>query len=545
VTHAIGRASPTAREFPLTRPSSAPSPRPEDRPSRRRLFHPLVAVLAVQACLSMSLIWSNSAFNDEGDYLWVGRLLLDHWLHGTSWPSSYAQNILSGSPLLYPPLGAMASSLGGLTGARILSLVFMLAATVLLWLVCNRLFGATSATCAAALWAMSEPAIKLGAFATYDAMSVFLMALSAWLAVQACFRRHRGELVAASAIALALSGASAYSGLLMLPAVMIFAFLLWRATMRTGQAVWCAGWFTGVSAVLFAALITIGKSWPGLMYTVIDRKVGGVSATPFHVLHDTWSYSGLVIIVACIGAVIATVATDTRRRTVVIYLAATAFLVPLAQGHDQTIVSLDKHLAYGIWLSAIAAGYACGQLIQLVSVSRRQLALVVCCLVALAYPAIIGYDAAQHDFKSWGNAKEFIAALKPVVAHSNGYIYVPNSQMFVASYYLPEGNDWQRWQASPGLPYPRGLATVNFGTVVIFYYATSVPVPPMTQPALGSRAGSGIPGLLLRSRPVDASLQGLTAALEQDPSYQLAAVGTEVSDTGNLVYAIWHRRPGT
>ena len=72
----------------------------------------------------------------------------------------------SGSPVIYPPLGALADSIGGLAGARILSLVFMLGATVLLYLTVSRLFGRTAAVVAAALWALSEPAIRL-AFATY------------------------------------------------------------------------------------------------------------------------------------------------------------------------------------------------------------------------------------------------------------------------------------------------------------------------------------------------------------------------------------------
>ena len=39
----------------------------------------------------------------------------------------------SGAPVIYPPLAALADSVGGLAGARLLSLVFMLGATALLW----------------------------------------------------------------------------------------------------------------------------------------------------------------------------------------------------------------------------------------------------------------------------------------------------------------------------------------------------------------------------------------------------------------------------
>ena len=94
-------------------------------------------------------------------------------------------SVLPGSPLIYPPLGALADSVGGLAGARILSLAFMLGATILLYLTASRLHrppGALSPP--TALWALSEPALRL-AFATFDPLSVFLTALSAWLIVLA------------------------------------------------------------------------------------------------------------------------------------------------------------------------------------------------------------------------------------------------------------------------------------------------------------------------------------------------------------------------
>src|SRR5258708_6628896 len=82
-----------------------------------------------------------------------------------------------------PAIGPMADSLGGLAGPGSLSIAFLAAATVLRYSAARRLLGRTEALIAAALWALSEPIIRL-AFATYDPMSVFLAALAAWLAVQ-------------------------------------------------------------------------------------------------------------------------------------------------------------------------------------------------------------------------------------------------------------------------------------------------------------------------------------------------------------------------
>src|SRR5215475_4705301 len=99
----------------------------------------LLAVLAVQAVLSLRLVRADTAFKDEATYLWAGHLQWAHWLHAVPVPPFAAY--FSGAPVIYPPMGALADSVGGLTGARVLSLVFMLTATALLWRTAGRLFG--------------------------------------------------------------------------------------------------------------------------------------------------------------------------------------------------------------------------------------------------------------------------------------------------------------------------------------------------------------------------------------------------------------------
>src|SRR2546423_3697458 len=90
---------------------------------------PLIAILTVQATLSLRLTWSNTAFQDEGLYLRAGHLEWARWLHQAPIPDF--PSYFSGAPVIYPPLGAVADSLGGLAAARGLSLGFMLAVTSL------------------------------------------------------------------------------------------------------------------------------------------------------------------------------------------------------------------------------------------------------------------------------------------------------------------------------------------------------------------------------------------------------------------------------
>ena len=142
---------------------------------------PLLAVLAVQAALSASLVRARTAFGDEALYLSAGHLEWSHWLHGA--PIPVYQTWFSGAPVIYPPIEAIADSLGGLAAARLLSLVFMLGVTSFVWGAATRLLDDQRVSFfAAALFAALAPTLHLGSFATYDAPALLLLAMATWCA---------------------------------------------------------------------------------------------------------------------------------------------------------------------------------------------------------------------------------------------------------------------------------------------------------------------------------------------------------------------------
>ena len=120
----------------------------------------------------------------------------------------------------------------------------------------------------------------------------------------------------------------------------------------------------------------------------------------------------------------------------------------LAHLHDQTSWSIDKRLAYGIWFAAIAAGYAAASSSDGFP-DTGQLA-AVCCVVALIYPAAIGWQSAWERYHAWPNAKAFISDLKPIEARSQGHIYLPAMSPISLSI-TPRGGDWMRWSAALSL----------------------------------------------------------------------------------------------
>jgi Dolichyl-phosphate-mannose-protein mannosyltransferase len=536
---------------------AAPSASPRRRLRWRVLLHPLTVICAVQAACSLSLVWSNTAFTDEADYLRLGHLILASWLHGKSWPATFGEKILSGSPFIYPPIGAMADSLGGLAAARILSLAFLVAATVLLYSAARRLLGPTEAAIAAALWALSEPVIRL-AFATYDPMSVFLVALAAWLAVQAGYRSRPVALGAACAAALALSTATAYSGLVIDPIVVAFAFLVWLPRHGIRRACYSTAWLAGAWLVFFTLLITVSRSWSGIVFTVLNRQVDDFQSARV-ILIDVLAYSGLIIVAALAAAVIAVRAENGQRRALLVLLSGTALLVPAAQFYVRTGWALDKHLAYGIWFAAIAAGYGCRMTVRWLSASLRDRRGVVA-LVGVAALLVAGAadrQLASVTFRAWQNSSAFIAAFRPVAARSDGLIFA-SAQKRVAEYYTPEGNEWWRWKITDlpldpaGVPradwysyYLARLRSGQYGVIALFYDRPASLTLPGSGPSPISRA-SLISAQLLGLAPLKSSEPGvtvLTRVLAHDREYRLMAVGPYDSLPEAGVFAIWQRRP--
>ena len=123
----------------------------------------------------------------------------------------------------------------------------MLAATILLGSITAQLFGRRAAFFVSALFALLGTTLQLGVFATYDAMSVFLVALAAWCVIRPGARGPATGWMLAGAGVLALSNATAYTTLLFDPLIAVLALLT-------------SPW---TSWGLLAARRGPGPSWPG------------------------------------------------------------------------------------------------------------------------------------------------------------------------------------------------------------------------------------------------------------------------------------------
>jgi putative flippase GtrA/GT2 family glycosyltransferase len=533
-------AEPVPRQMPIT-----DMPDQQTGPSISSVWLravPLFAICCGLVALSLTLIWSNTAFTDEASYLWVGRLVIDHWLHGASWPASYGDRILPGSPILYPPLGAIADDLGGLAGARILGLAFMLGATILLYFTSARLVGRASAIFAATLWVLAEPVIRLS-FATPDPLAVFLTALSAWLIVEAGQRRYHGELVAAAALALAFANAASYSSTVIDPVLFAFAFFAWRPHLRQRQAAYSAAWLAGGWVVFLAGLLTISRSWIGFGSMAFAHGASNHQSIML-VFTDIWNYSGLLVVLSLIGVAIAYSSPGIGQTALVAVLGCAALVVPAVQILSQTAQLIDTRLAYGLWFSAIAIGLGCTKVIRSLPSAGSSLTAAICA-VAIGYLGFSSWHSAWDVFRGWPNSKSFIAALAPFEANGNGLMFVAGAE-HVAEYYTKQGNDWRRW-STVDLPldprnrptaayYLRRLRAANYGLIALFYSGS------LTKASLVTNVlTSASPGQALSSAegPNQPGLVALTEALVQDHAYRLVETGPYNSANDQGTYAIW------
>jgi Dolichyl-phosphate-mannose-protein mannosyltransferase len=497
---------------------------------------PLIAVLAVQAGLSLRLVRADTAFQDEAAYLWAGHLQWAHWLHGAPVPpfSSY----FSGSPTIYPPIAALADAIGNLTAARILSLVFMLGATALLWGATDRLFGHRAAFFAAALFAALGPTLHLGAFATYDAMAVFLVALAAWCVIRAGNSGDQVGRMAAAGVALALANATAYSSALFDPIVALVALL--TAFPKPGgktAARRIAILLVVVVTLLLIGLLIGGSSYlHGIDITTLERASGAASVPS--VLADAWAWTGFVLVLAVGGVIAGVVGRQGRPRTwLLAVLTIAAILGPLEQANLHTAASLNKHVGLGAWFAAIAAGYAVDRFVASAAAGRTRLLTSGACVLALVFPLSLGISQSWAFSTSWPNATSFIAIFRPLADGSTGRLLVEDPS--IAEYYLRSGSQWQRWSSTRNIVKPSGASSGGpsksagvvgagnagtFGLYIEMHYFSIVALNNADTSALDLR--------------IDADLRRWHYHVIQVVPY-----GIEVPPIGKGTYVIWQYQP--
>jgi hypothetical protein len=165
------------------RPAVSPARRAAEPSQARHLLRILSssafllgAICTAFAVISLRVTANTNPFQDEGLYLYMGHRMIDHIVSGVNvfeHPGSY----FSGAPGLYPVVGAIADSVAGVQGARLVSLFFICITIVATYGIGNELFGEVSGPLGAGAFALCGSVIFISRMATLDAMALCLMTL--------------------------------------------------------------------------------------------------------------------------------------------------------------------------------------------------------------------------------------------------------------------------------------------------------------------------------------------------------------------------------
>lgn len=348
---------------------------PTVAPARIGLLYwlPLAVILVAQALLSARLISGGYASGDEGRYIYAGHQLIYELWHGGGSP--YYETFFSGAPVIYPVLAALADSAGGLVAACLMSTVFMVIATIMLFLVARDLFGYWSGILAAGLFAGLGLTQDLGALATYDAPSLMLISIAAYCAVRAGGARAeprdepRGESQSEPTrwllmipVILFLANATKYMTLIFDPVVIGLAALQLSGWKAMGKRIIALGLATLTLDSLFLFLAG-GAYLHGLLFSTLARKSGSSAvfaavkvANPV-IIADTWTWMGPIIAVALLALAVAVLARTDAKTIATIALLIAAGLIVTAEGlHLHTVESMRKHDDFSAWFACAATG---------------------------------------------------------------------------------------------------------------------------------------------------------------------------------------------
>jgi 4-amino-4-deoxy-L-arabinose transferase-like glycosyltransferase len=421
---------------------------------------PLVFIVGLQVALTYRLIHTDTAFADEALYLWAGHIEIANLLHGTPIPPF--PTYFSGAPVIYPLLGAIADSIGGLAGARLLSLCFMVGVTLFLWSVTRQLFDRQAAFFGSAIFAVLGPTQHLGAFATYDAMSLFFLSLAAWIVIRAGTREDGWTWMILAALALTIANATKYASTIFDPVVIMLAVTAVRSRhdkrQTIGRAVVIMAYMI-TAYIILIVIATIGNKYylTGITVTTLARVTG--TTPPAVVLREAWRWTEILGVAAAIGLLLILRARNSwNDKFLALILAGAGLLAPVEQARIHTDTSLIKHTDFGAWFASILAGYAISRILSWFRFGTLRILLAGAAALLLSVPAYIGAVQAT-SFYSWPNATQLIKTIRPLVETTHGPILFQNPQ--ILEYYLGTGIQWEQISGIYGVRLAAGKVVGN------------------------------------------------------------------------------------
>ena len=427
-------------------------------------FWPLILVLGLQAAISLMTL-HNTAFQDEGLYLYAGRQIIHYWMGGPVPLDRYAF-YFSGYPDVYPVIGGALDMLGGLELARLFSLFCMMGVNNIVYYSTQKFFQRPAAIFASAAYGSLGTVLYVGRLATFDSLCLFLIALAAAIAYSVSISRHPWLALMIGPV-LVLSVLAKYAAMLFaLPVLGILVFCSfafqgwWRMLLRLVLAL--------ISLVI--CILVVYHFIDHLAFHAIQgsttNRVALIPKPRLEMFMHVMQMCGIIYAAALVG--VALVFLHYKRfRLIALLLFGSSWLVPAYHIYEQETVSIDKHLAFGIFFAMPLAGctlaWLSGYLQKALSHSPGRYWLAGLSVVLLIY--ILGGQQSQTIYASWANTSDLRYALHTQLRDSSGRILAEDIE--VARYDAEDIT--QAWQ---------------WNGVYYFYYVTATHQQLLGNPAL-------------------------------------------------------------
>jgi hypothetical protein len=392
----------------------------------------LWSILAAQATLTLPWMWRTAAYTDEALYLNAAHAGWSRLL--SSAPT------FPGCPVLYPPIVGALDSVGGLYAARILSLIFMLASTALIYLIGDRLFGRMPAVLGALLFAVCGIAVHLGAAATFDPMALFLLVLALYAAVRMRDGGIRWLLICP--VALAAANLTKYATTAWDPAIIGTIVLYGWSKGRTQAVLLATSVALTVTVLDFGILLLGGANLAKgiLVNTIYPSPQSGPPSSALSVLAHAALMIGLIVLIAIAGVWASVVKKMPVTATAFLcLLVLAALLAPIQQARIHQITFLDENMSFGLPFAALGAGYALGAWRQWLGRQRHwgRVAATVAAVVTVLTMLVVGrVERVQFRGPGLATTNAVLAAIGD--NYVRGTRVLVNSTTPMEKYYLPQ-----------------------------------------------------------------------------------------------------------
>lgn len=429
----LGCCSPWGRTQPARRGArvsavlqTAPEDEAAERPTPGDVGHRswptfgwLTAILAAQVALAMRPGLSATAFDDEGTYIYFGHFSIEHLLHGATVPG-YPGTYFSGSPWLYPTLAALGDDIGGLAGARAVSLLFSLIATVATFGIGKQLIGSRAGLLGAAAFVLNGSVIYLSHFATYDSMAMCFVALAACLMVYVA-QHDRSRWLPAVAALLTVGFLAKYAVAVYVPFVGLLALATGWSRSRWRALAQAAAVVAMTAALGFAVIEWWNQNLiAGIRYTTTGRTALAPASRGV-ISREILFWVGAWLTVAVIGALLR----PSRWRLSAVLLVA-AVVGPLEQLRIGENLSLNKHVAFGLVFASPLIGDALAR-----AITRLRVVGAAVVALALAGSALAGLHYSTQFLTAWPDDH----LLTPVLSRA---VKADPGRLILGDYFAPQ-----------------------------------------------------------------------------------------------------------